>query len=506
MHFIQKISLVLSVSFAGGLNEQYFAIFAVILLVKKMIEMKLLRLLYVIPAILALSLIGCIEDGFTSSPSDQPFFSTDTLDMGIVYTDEPTATHRFVVYNPYHKGLLLSSVSISGKDASLLRLNVDGMSGREFSDVEIRANDSIFVFVSADIPEAGTVEPKLIEASLDFHVNGFVQSVIVKAGGQDILRLRGVTMTEDTELVPGIPYQIKDSLVVAENTTLTLRPGSRLLFHDGARLIVRGTLLSQGTPETPVILTGDRTGNVITDVSFDLMSRQWYGIDFMEESYGNRLEFTDVSNTSYGVTVYGDGKDVDTRRLTMVNSRLRNSGDFVLSAIGASVEAYGCEFSDAASGLVYLLGGNHRFDQCTAANYYLFSAIRNAAWTVVDPYNTGLEEYEDFLPTKALVTNTITYGLGADVSEGDLAGWDVFFNTCLFKSKGDDDDNFISSLWDSDPLYYTVREDYIFDYRLQPESPAIGSADLSLSEYPLEVDFYGVKRTSDLGAYAFVET
>lgn len=460
---------------------------------------------YIFVVMMFQSLVACIEDGFTTSPSDQPAFSTDTLDLGLVYTDEQTATHRFVVYNPYNKGLMLSRVAISGRDAALLRLNVDGMSGTEFSDVEIRANDSIFVFVSADIPVSGTVEPKPIEAQLDFHNNGMVQSVIVTASGQDIKRMKGVTLTEDTTLQPGLPYQIKDSLVVAENTTLTLLPGVRLLFHDNARLIVRGTLFSQGTPKSPVILTGDRTGNVITDVSFDLMSRQWYGVDFMEESHDSRLEFTDVSNTSYGVTVYGDGKNVEVKRLSMVNSRLRNSGDFVLSALGASVEAYGCEFSDAASGLVYLLGGIHRFDQCTAANYYLFSAVRGAAWTVVDPYNTGLEEFEDYLPTKALITNTITYGIGPDVSEGDLAGWDVFFKRCLFKSKGDDDDNFIDSLWESDPLYYTVREDYIFDYRLQPDSPAIAAADPSLSEYPLAFDYYGVPRTSDMGAYAYVE-
>lgn len=467
--------------------------------------MKLTKfLVYIIPAMMLMSLIGCIEDGFTSSPSDLPFFSTDTLDMGIVYTDETTATHRFVVYNPCNKGLMISSVGISGRDASLLRLNVDGMSGRDFSDVEIRANDSIFVFVSANIPESGSVEPKPMEAKLDFFVNGSVQSVVVVASGQDIRRVKGRVITDDTVMEAGFPYQIKDSLVVAENATLTLNPGARLLFHDGARLIVRGSLIAQGTPESPVILTGDRTGNVITDVSFDLMSRQWYGIDFMETSTSNRIEFTDVSNTSYGVNVYGDGITVDSPRLTLVNSRLRNSGDFVLSALGASVEAYGCEFSDAASGLVYLIGGTHRFDQCTAANYYLFSAIRNAAWTVIDPYNTKLEEYEDYLPTRALITNTITYGLGADVSEGDLSGWDVFFNNCLFRSKGEDDDNFINSLWDSDPLYYTVREDYIFDYRLQPDSPAIGAADPTLSEHPLEVDFYGVKRASDLGAYSFV--
>ena len=34
-------------------------------------------------------------------------------------------------------------------------MNVDGLSGREFHNVEIRAKDSIYVFVEATLPENG---------------------------------------------------------------------------------------------------------------------------------------------------------------------------------------------------------------------------------------------------------------------------------------------------------------------------------------------------------------
>ena len=54
----------------------------------------------------------------------------------------------------------------------------------------------------------------------------------------------------------------------------------------------------------------------------------------------------------------------------------------------------------------------------------------------------------------------------------------------LLKSKGEDDNNFIDCIWDTDPLYNTIREEYIFDYTLKEDSPARGTAypDLILPE------------------------
>lgn len=78
---------------------------------------------------------------------------------------------------------------------------------------------------------------------------------------------------------------------------------------------------------------------------------------------------------------------------------------------------------------------------------------------------------------EATFSNSIFYGNGKDFSAGNLDDSSVMVRNCLLKSKGNDDEHFLACLWDVDPLYYTVREDYYFDYRLQPESPAIGAAD-----------------------------
>lgn len=453
-----------------------------------------------------MSLTGCIEDGISTSPSDQPSFSTDTLSLGVVFTDEVTTTHRFTVHNRHGKGMNISRINLSGPNASLFRLNVDGMSGKEFSDVEIRANDSIYVLVEATIPENRTDLPVEINADIEFLTNGITQKIVVSALGQDVERLRAVTLTSDTVFSATKPYQIFDSLVVAEGRTLTLPAGTRLYFHDGASMTVRGTLLAEGTAENPVTLCGDRTGNVITDITFDLMSRQWNGLQFTVSSRNSSLTFTNIRNTVYGVIVSGDGVSADKPKLSLLNSRLRNSGDLVLEAYDADIHAVGCEFAEASNGVIRLQGGTHTFNHCTFANYYLFSAVMGPAlqFAHIDS-ETDSETGTPF--TKADFTNCVIYGLGTDISHGDLTGTDIFLRNCLLKSNGSNDDNFIGCLWDSDPLYRTVREDYIFDYRFLPDSPAIGAGDPSLTLTEAAFDAYGLSRLAsgrpDLGAYVF---
>lgn len=439
---------------------------------------------------------SCIEDGVDTSPSAQPAFSCDTLDIGEVFTDELTVTSRMTVYNRNSKGINISRIALSGDNASLFRINVDGMSGRDFNNVEIRAKDSIFVLVEALLPPNGVDKPVKIDASLDFTTNGLTQSVVVAAKGQDVVRLAAVEITENTRFSGGKPYRVADSIVVREGATLTLDAGTRLLFRDKARLVVYGRVVASGTPEQPVTLTGDRTGEVLTGVSFEIMSRQWGGVEIMPQSSGNELNHTVVSNTTYGVIVSGDADKADDVKLRLTNCRLRNSGQYVLAADMASVDARGCEFAEAGWGLVALSGGSHRFDQCTLSNHYLFSAISEAAWNIAS---------SDEVETALRATNCITWGLGKELLPKDIAGIPVVFERCLFMSAGEDDENFVNCIWDADPLFYTVRNEYLFDYRLKPESPAIGAADLSLSSDPLAVDFYGVERKGDLGAYAFVE-
>lgn len=449
-------------------------------------------------AILAAILTGCIEDGITTSPSDQPAFSTDTLKLGTVWTGSPTPTYRFTVYNRHDKILNLSRVAFRNDPDGHYRLNVDGTAGREITNVEIRPNDSVFVFVEATLPEAGRPSAIATLNHIDFTVNGITSSVAVTADACDIRRITALTITADTAFTADYPIQILDSVKIAKGATLTLEAGTRLLFHDKARMIVEGSLRALGTPDNRVDMTGDRTGNVVAAIPYDIMSAQWGGVTFAPASRGNELLYTTIRNST-------DGVDADSlSQLTMRGAILRNAADYPLAARHAEVTAVGCEIAEGGNGVVALTGGSHRFDHCTIANHYLFSIFGGPALQLAHLKAAENDDDKAEAPyLRAAFTNTIIYGLGDDMGPADLEGTGATFTRCLFRSAGTDDDNFVRCLWDSDPLYMVDRMKYIFDYRLREGSPAIGAAEASEFAPVLSPD--GTAVDDVIGAYGPAE-
>ncbi|MCM1071034.1 MAG: hypothetical protein NC391_05300 [Alistipes timonensis] len=457
---------------------------------------------------LAGALSSCIEDGFTSSPSDQPAFSTDTLRMADLFTLEPSPTNRFIVYNRHDKGLNISSIRFIDDPRGLFRLNVDGMAGSDFANVEIRANDSIFVFVEATLPENGNGAPADILAHIEFITNGVSSKMPVKVTGQDAVRLyEGTIIDTDTRLTAEKPYLVRDSIVVAEGATLTIEAGARLYFHDGASLIVDGTLDIRGEAGKTVELTGDRKGFVAAQIPYEIMAGQWEGILFRPTSAANRIVHASIRNTKWGIAADNARSEGDAPGLYLLNSVVRNSQGYVLETLFTDVTAIGCELAEASSGIMSLTGGNHRFNHCTIANYYLFTALGGPA---VQLAQTGFADEEPVDPERPMMTadfaNCIIYGNGTELSHPDLSGTAITFNRCLLKSAGSDDDNFIECLWDTDPDYYTDRPKYIFDYRLRPGSPAAAAAYAALTDPAASIDINGTPRLPDpdLGAYQTV--
>lgn len=460
-----------------------------------------LLLLLIITAVMQ----SCIEDGVSSSSADQPTFSTDSLKLGTVFTEQGSTTHRFLVYNRHDKIININSIRLRDMIQNVFRLNVDGESGSEFHNVEIRPNDSIYVFVEATLPPNGKIGPLTISNALDFTTLGVTKSVVITADGIDVTRLKAKIIDTDTRLTAERPYQLFDSLVVAPGVTLTIDPGAHLYFHDKSELIVRGSLRVNGTPESPVNMTGDRTGNVVASIPFELMSGQWGGIYFATTSSANKMVNTSIRNMSYGVVVDSVAASTpDNPALYLLNCQIHNSAGYILQAAHSAVMAIGTELTDAANGIVYIRGGNLTMNHCTIANYYLFSALGGAALQL-DHINDETDDLSGLPKLQADITNTIIYGNGTDISHGDLTGTAVTLRRCLLKSAGTDDDNFINCLWDTDPAYYTVREEYLFDYRLKPESPAIQAADPALTLPDAATDRYGVARLTppSLGAYEY---
>lgn len=448
---------------------------------------------------------SCISDSFTTSPSDLLSFSSDTVTFDTVFTGQGTPTARLKVYNRAKKAINISDIRFRNPQSGF-SVNVDGVSGKDFQNVEIRGGDSIFIFIECFIPESSSSRPYLVEDQLLFFTNGVEQKVQVEAYGQNVRRLRAMRVSEDMTLTSDMPYVVFDSLVVERGATLRIEPGADILFHDKASLAVYGTLEAVGAPGHLINMRGDRLDNVLPGVGYDILAGQWKGIRIHKDSYGNRMEYVDMRSTVQGLVADSCG-DISRSKLLLVNSWLHNSQSNVLKSVDARIDAYGCVFSEAAAAVVSLAGGLHEFTQCTFSNNYLFSAITEPLLCLYhireEPgaIGDGARPY-----MSAHFRNSIFYGLPSDINAGDLDGTDVYLSYCSLKSAGSDDEHFVSCLWDTDPLFLTRRADYYFNYEVEAGSPVIGAGDPTFVTGLCVTDINGVDRLEHgnptLGAYA----
>lgn len=466
--------------------------------------LSLIGLICIISA--SLSMTSCISDAMTTSSSDVLTFSRDTVDFDTVFTDLGTPTARLVVHNRASKGINISSIRLRDPDSNF-KFNVDGVSGNEFYDVEIRAKDSIYVFIECYIPASQGSKPMLVSDDLEFLTNGVTQTVRLEAYGQNVTRLRNVRLDSDMTLTAEQPYVIFDSLTVEPGVKLSIEPGAQLLFHDGASLVVEGSIEAIGKPERMIDMRGDRLDDILPDVGYDIMSGQWDGVRIAAGSFDNRLEYVDMRSTNFGLMV-DSCADLSRTKLTILNSWLHNSKGSVLTSSYARVNAYGSVFSEAAAAVVDLTGGEHEFLQCTFANNYLFSAITGPILQLNHALPNELEDGNGLPLMKASFANSIIYGLAADMNEGSWDDSDVYFKYVSLKSAGEDDEHFINCLWDTDPMFETIRADYYFNYRLKKDSPVISAGDPALVTPLVLIDMDGVNRLSSgnpsLGAYQHV--
>ena len=453
---------------------------------------------------MAAALSSCIEDGFTTSSSDVLAFKKDTVAFDTVITLQGTATKQMVVYNRSSKQINISSIKVAGlASKGHFHLNVDGIRGDSFQNVEIRGNDSIYIFIEAYLDEMERNEPTLIEDRLEFVTNGVTQNVTLTAWGQDVVRIMGDTISRNTRFTADKPYLIYDTMYVSPNITLTLDAGTTLLFHDKAAMRCAGRMLANGTVDAPVTFRGDRLDRIVGSTSFDVMSGQWGGIIFTPPTMGNVLKHVIMKGSSIGMHCSANG-DTTNCALKLINCVLTNSASTCLATAICYVQLLGTEISDAAEEVAYFAGGKVLASQCTFANNYLFAVPSLPIVNVFDvEYENGTKG-----KIKADFNNCILYGLSSEINEGDLNDFNVYLRYCLLKSSGTDDAHFINCIWEGDPLFLTDRDEQLFDYRLDNESGAIGKGNASLCPEEARYDRYGNDRFArgavDLGAYVWV--
>ena len=432
-----------------------------------------------------MTIVACQDDdNFSTSTGLRLTFPQDTLKMDTVFSRTPSSTYTFWVYNNNDVGIKMQSVRLRRGNQTGFRVNVDGIyldnsNGSQTSDVEIRRNDSILVFVELTPGEMGQLEPTLLEDDLLFQMeSGVEQKVCLQAWVWDAMKLYSPVITQDSLIESSVPIVVFGNMRVEEGATLTIR-NTTLYFHDESGLDVHGTLYMEDC-----VLRGDRLDDMFSYLPYDRVSGQWNGVMINETSKGNRFVRTEIRNGCYGVICDSAALDLDQYRLEMENCIVHNCSGAGVAAINAYVRLDHCQLTNMGHECFSIFGGVAEISHCTFAQFYPFSADRGPAFRFTNFYN-GLIA----MPVYVTCHNSIITGYADDVLLGDMLGedpatFDYEFERCLMRTPEvtDEPERFVDIIWETpeDSIqgkkhFVQIDEDnLIYDFHLDSLSTAQG--------------------------------
>lgn len=464
-------------------------------------------IIYILLAFLLCPFAACDDtDDYSSDPKHTLRFSQDTLCMDTVITGIPTSTYQLKIYNPHKKALLISSINLADAGESGFRINLDGMPGKQFADVEIAGQDSLYIFVEATLPQQKNAGITLIRDSILFQLNGIRQEVKLWAYAQDAYAFRGKVIEQDTLIASERPILIYDSISVAPNAHLTLAAGTRLYFHGKAGMQVHGRLSAEGTLSSPVVFRGDRTDRMFPYLPYDRLPGQWGGIHFLTTSYDNHLAYADIHGGSFGIRC--DSSRTDRTKLTLESSVIRQVSGNGLELTSCQAVIGNCEISNAGNNCVNLLGGDYTFTHCTLANYFSWNVRKGAALQICNEWNGT-----DYPLSSAIFRNCIIAGSSTDEIDGrrsknENTAFNYYFSHSLIHSVKEENDRIINVIWRKDDNFVLMdSRTQAYNFALEEKSEAINLGNKEDADaYP--TDRNGRSRLQDkapdAGCYEFI--
>ncbi|WP_452220990.1 hypothetical protein [Lacinutrix salivirga] len=497
---------------------------------------------------------SCRKD-FEFSPSTGNLgFSKDTVYLDTVFTNIGSSTYNLKVYNNSDEDISIPFVGLARGENSEYRLNVDGIAGKNFENVEILANDSLFVFVETtiDINNLPTLdgtflytdqiqfdsgsnqqEVELVTLVRDAvfiypdrdNTTGVIETLTLEVGGEQIeTEIQGrELLDEELTFTNQKPYVIYGYAAVPNGETLTIDAGARVHFHsnsgilvsENASLQVNGALSNdEELLENEVIFEGDRLEPIFADVP-----GQWGTIWLFENSVNNVINHATIKNAT--VAVLSDGNaNAATDKLTITNSQIYNSSNFGILARNTSITGENLVINNSGqTSLAATVGGKYNFTHCTIANYWN-NSFRQFPALLVNNFiqdADGTTFIVDLI--EANFNNCIIYGNDnpefiIDEVEDAAVTFNFKFTNCLVRFN-DTNNAFTGSNYDFNDT--TKYENVIFneepDFRDANENDLIigdnseaNNQGNTLFSNQVPNDILGVNRTAspDLGAYQHI--
>lgn len=489
--------------------------------------------------LLIVGITSCRKDLVTDDPSAKLNFSIDTLKFDTVFTTLGSTTKRFMVYNRNAESVIISDIKIKSGTISNFRINVNGQPGENFSEIEIRGQDSMFVFAEVTVDPNVQTNPFVIIDEVVFTTNGNVQSVVLSAWGQNAyyykpnLFINGLPPISHISDYPDYypvgnvvnlpndkPHVIFGFLMIDSAITLNIPAGTQLHFYDQSGLwAYRGSTLNvNGQIGNEVVFQGTRL-----EPGFDDIPGQWDRIFLNEGPNDHQINNAIIKNAFIGIQAeefYLDGvPELANNKVKLYNTIIKNSGGLGMLVRNHNVIADNTLITNSGNVLVALQGaGSHQFRHSTIANYS--SGSRSDESLLLSNYfylptNDGgrLEVAGDF---DAQFNNSVIYGtIEEEILTDSVAGaqFNYLFDYCVLKTLKDTLHPGLVGKFNqivqnptrpnSFSIYDALFVDpYNNDFLLNDSSRAIDKGNIALTD-TLLMDLKGDTRDTppDLGSY-----
>jgi hypothetical protein len=455
-------------------------------------------------AIFSLLIFSCKKTGFINSPNAVIGFSADTLKFDTVFVTAGSVYQSFKIMNNNDKKLRLSSVRLAGGSTSAFKVNVDGTSGSSFTDVDINANDSIYVFVQVNINPSAANLPFVIRDSILFNYNGNSHYIQLEAWGKNAHFFRNRIIAANETWNNDLPYVILGSLTVNANQTLTINNGCRVYLHADAPFLVNGTLQVNGQKDSAnrVYFRGDRLDDPYKDYP-----AAWPGIYFYTSSKNNLLNYAVIKNAYQAIALQDPATNANPK-LTLNQCIIDNAYDAGILSLNSSLRAVNCLVSNCGKNIFLAEGGNYQFIHCTAASYSNYFIEHKNPVLLLSNYIT-VNNSPLVADLNAQFTNCIFWGDGGLVTDEVLtarntgATFNVIVNNALWKVQSAPANITASQvISNQSPGFDSIDiSHHYYDFHLLSGSPAIDKGVNAGITIDLDGKLRLVGTLPDLGAY-----
>ena len=428
---------------------------------------------YVLVAFLLLTTLNSCRKDLDFSPSTGNLqFSKNTVYLDTVFTNIGSSTYTLKVYNKSSDDISIPTIKLARGEASEYRLNVDGLPGKSFENVEILAKDSMFVFIETtiDINNLPDTDGEFLytdKIEFDTGINkqevdlvtlvkdavfiypdrdnttGIIETLTLNIGGEQVeTDIQGrYLMPDEYTFTNERPYVVYGYAAVPNGETLTVEAGARVHFHansgilvsEGASIHVNGDFSNdQELLENEVIFEGDRLEPAFSDVP-----GQWGTIWLFEGSMNNIINYATIKNAGVGVLSDGDPNDINSK-LQITNSQIYNSSNFGILGRNTSITGDNVVINNSGqSSFAGTLGGKYNFTHCTIANYWR-NSFRQFPALLLNNFTETQDAVLIADLTEANFNNCIIYGNDnpefiLDEVEDNSVVFNFKFTNCLIR-------------------------------------------------------------------------